>query len=112
MADFEAIPDFQFVTEKKYDTLITQFENGVEQRRARRSNPIQEFTLQFRNRPQADLDEVVTLFDTSKGSLSAFTWLNPEDATEYTVRFKEDSFKKMLKHYGIFDFEFTLVTVL
>ena len=112
MADFELPPDFQFSSESKYDTLVTAFENGVEQRRARRSSAIKEFTLQFRNRSQDDLDVVEALFNSKKGALTSFTWLNPEDNVEYSVRFKEDSFKKTLKHYGIFDFEFALTMVL
>lgn len=112
MADLELSPDYQFQTTKKYDTLITSFESGVEQRRAKRANPVTEFTLQFRNRAAADLTTIDNLFAAQKGAFTTFTWLNPEDSVTYTVRFKEDSFRKVLVHYGIWDFEFTLTTVL
>jgi uncharacterized protein (TIGR02217 family) len=112
MADFTLAPDFQLETKPVYNTLVTQFENGIEQRRAKRSGSITEYGLQYRNRPASELATVKTLFNTKKGSLTAFTWTNPEDSTDYTVRFKEDSLSWRLKAFGLYDFDFTLVAVL
>jgi phage-related protein len=112
MADLTLAPDFQFATVRKFDTLITNFENGVEQRRAKRVSPICEYTLQYRNRTSSDLSTIKTLFNNKYGAYTSFTWTNPEDSTDYTVRFKEDSLKYTYKSYGIWDFEFTLITVL
>lgn len=112
MADFTLAPDFQLETKPTYNTLITQYENGVEQRRATRSSPITEFRLSYRNRNSTDLATVMNLFASKKGALTSFVWTNPEDSVDYTVRFKEDSLTKVLKAYGLWDFDFTLVVVL
>jgi phage-related protein len=112
VADFTLAPDFVFEEKPQYNTLITNFENGVEQRRPTRSTAIREWTLQYRNRSSADMQTVLDLFNSKKGAYTAFDWTNPEDSVDYTVRFKEDSLTKTMKHYGIYDFQFVLVEVL
>lgn len=112
MADLELAPDFAFAKKTNYDTIISEFENGIEQRRPRRTNKIREWNLQFRNRPASEVATIQTLFDANKGAYSSFTWLNPQDAATYTVRFKEDSFEHRNHAPGFYDFDFTLVEVI
>lgn len=111
-SDLVLKPDFPLETEVNFDTLITKFENGVEQRRPRRSNSIKTWTLSFKNRDTTDMNTILTLYNAKKGAYTAFTWDNPEDSTTYTVRFKEDSFKRQYHHYGLWDFSFELIQVL
>ena len=112
MADLEHKPDFAFPKRTKYVTFVSEFENGSEQRRSRRENALKEWTLRYRNQSQDVVDDIQDLFDTKKGSFATFSWLNPNDSVEYTVRFKEDVFEPTLIAYGLYDFEFSLVQVL
>lgn len=112
MADLELNPDYVFDETPQYKTLISDFENGAEQRRAKRSTAITEYRLVYKNRTQADLDTITALFNTNKGALTAFTWTHPISSTDFTVRFKEDSLTYSNSNYLLYDFQFTLVTVL
>lgn len=111
-SDLTLNSDYTLETTPSYKTLVSTFENGVEQRRAKRASVIREWRLEYRNRSSADLGTIRTLFNSKYGALTSFTWDNPEDSTTYTVRFKEDSFTYAYKSYGIYDFSFTLVEVL
>lgn len=112
MADFSLAPDFVFTKKGTYDTIISQFENGVEQRRPRRTNTIREWTLQYRNRPASEVATIQTMFDSVKGAYNSFTWTNPLDSVDYNVRFKEDTLDVSAKAYNVYDVEFSLVEVL
>lgn len=111
MADFSLAPDFVFHKKTNWDTLVSRFENGVEQRRARWGTAVKEWKLEYKNRPASEVTTVQTLFDNSKGAYSSFTWTNPVDSQEYTVRFKEDSLDVQAKAYGVYDFAFELIEV-
>ena len=111
MADLSLKPDFTFVKKGNYKTIISEFENGVEQRRPRWGATLREWQLQFRNRSASDVSTIQTLFDTKLGAYASFTWTNPLDSVDYTVRFKEDSFEVFNTAYGIYDFQFALVEV-
>jgi phage-related protein len=118
MADLTLAPDYVLETMPQFKTLISQFENGVEQRRPQRSQWIREFKLTYKNRYYADMNTILTLFSSKQGAFQSFTWVNPEDGSTYTVRFKEDSFTRQLKagasntSSAIYDFSFTLIEVL
>ena len=103
MADFTYLPDFVLVENKEYKTLISKFENGTEQRRGKWSSPLHTFNLQFKNRTQAEMEDLKAFFSDKEGMLDAFTWENPIDSTEYTVRFKEDGFTAELVAYQIYN---------
>lgn len=112
MSDLTLKPDFVFESTPEYSTIVTTFENGVEQRRPRRASAIPTWTLNFKNRNATDMNTILTLFNAKQGSYLSFTWDNPEDGNTYTVRFKQDSLKRSYKFYGIWDFSFELVQVL
>ena len=109
--DFPITPDFPVIETVRCSTIVSDFENGVEQRRSKWSTPLREFDLTFKNRPQADYDALVAFFVAKLGSFSTFTFDNPNDGDTYTCRFKEDTFRASLKHYQIYDMEATLVEV-
>jgi phage-related protein len=105
-------PDYVFDENPQYKTLISQFENGAEQRRAKRSSAITEYKLVYKNRTATDLGTITTLFNSKKGTLTSFTWTHPISASTLTVRFKEDSLTYSNTSYGLYDFEFNLVSIL
>ena len=111
MSDFTYLPDFLIDEAVEYKTLISEFENGAEQRRRKWANPLSKWTLRFNNRTLDEMTAVRDFFKNKAGSLAAFTWTNPNDSVEYTVRFAEDSFKFSRKAYGIYDFEFDFIEV-
>ena len=111
MADFELPSGYDFEETPQYKTIISQFENGAEQRRAKRSGAITEYKLVYKNISQADIDTIIALHNTSKGALSSFTWLHPISAETITVRFKEDSLSYVCTSYGIYQCEFILITI-
>ena len=95
--------------EIKFKTLVTEFENGAEQRRSKWGAPLRKFTLSYTNRLAFELAQVRDLFLLKLGAASEFTWTNPNDNVEYSVRFQEDSFKFSNKAYGVYDFDVSLV---
>lgn len=118
MSDLNILPEFPIKTTPAFQTLISQFENGVEQRRAKRANPIYSWDLVFKNRQAADLSTLWTLFIAKLGPLTAFTWTDPDPNsptynTQFNVRFKDDStFIYQVNAYNLYDITFTIVQVL
>ncbi len=111
MSDLSSAPDYVYDEEIQFKTLISQFENGYEQRRAKWANPLRKFTLVYNNRTSSELSTLRTLFTTKLGAATSFTWTNPNDSTEYTVRFDADSFKYSNKAYGVYDVSFSVIQV-
>jgi uncharacterized protein (TIGR02217 family) len=110
-SDFTLAPDYTFETTKEYKTLVSEFENGVEQRRQKWSAQRRSWKLVYRNRSSSDLSTINTLFDNKKGMATSFTWDNPIDSTTYTVRFKADSLSYSTDYYGLYNIEFELIEV-
>jgi phage-related protein len=67
--------------------------------------------LRFQHRTKTEMESVRDFFMGKYGALTSFTWTNPNDSVEYTVRFVEDSFKFVLKAYQVYDFEFDFIEV-
>lgn len=109
MSDFSTTPDFTFDETPQFATLITEFENGVEQRRNKRANPVRKWHLVFKNRTKAEYETVRDFYISKKGAYTAFTWTNPNDTTEYTVRFGADSLTFSNHQPLIYNFEFDLI---
>lgn len=111
MSEFSYLPDSVIDEAVEYKTLISEFENGAEQRRRKRLNPLAKWTLRFSNRTHPEMTEVRDFFKSKFGAFMAFTWTNPNDSVEYTVRFIEDSFQFSRKAYGVYDFECEFIEV-
>ena len=112
MADFTYTPDFVVVENKEYRTLVSKFENGAEQRRGKWNSPLHSFKLQFKNRPHAEMENIKTFFSNKEGALTPFTWENPIDSIEYTVRFKEDSLIVELIAYQLYNIALEFIEVI
>ena len=109
--DLPVVPDFPVLETIRHNTLVSEFENGFEQRRSKWASPLREFSLSWKNRSQADYDSLSAFFNTKLGAFGTFTFESPNDSAEYTVRFKEDSFRTSLKAYQIYDMEAVLIEV-
>lgn len=72
---------------------VVQFEDTTEQRALRTSTPIREFQVTTRPLTVTERAALKTFYySTVTGSLGRFTWTNPEDGIQYTVKFKDKSF--------------------
>lgn len=111
MSDFTYDVDRVVEEEIKYNTLVTQFENGYEQRRRKWANPLRMFKLQCKFRTQTEMENLRDFFTGKYGSYTSFTWTNPNDSTEYTVRYDEDSLKIERVAYQIYNASFNFVEV-
>jgi len=112
MSDFAYTPDFVFTEMVHFKTLVSEFENFTEQRRSVVANPRRMFTLKFRNRTKADMENVRDFFIAKKGEYAQFTWTNPNDSVEYNVRFDKDSSKFDNKAYEVYDFDIKFIEVI
>jgi phage-related protein len=111
MADF-TLTNYSKVEEIiEFKTLVTRFENGSEQRRNKWGNPLKTFRLSYQNRPESEVDSLKTFFEEKKGAYTAFTFDNPNDETEYNVRFASDSLEVKRVAYDVYDFSFDLKEV-
>ncbi len=111
MSDFTYLPDFLIDEAVEYKTLVSEFENGAEQRRRKWASLQSSVTLRCNYRTLTEMSEVRDFFKGKAGVFTSGTWTNPNDSVEYIVRFAEDSFKLSRKAYGVYDFEFDFIEV-
>lgn len=111
MSDFNYLPDFIFEESLEYKTMVSEFENGIEQRRRKWSKPQKKWLLRFSNKSKQDMQAVRDFFKSKYGAFYPFVWENPNDGIAYTVRFDKDSFKFNLKAYEVYDFELEFIEV-
>lgn len=112
MSSLSLAPDFVFTEGNKTSTIIQEAENGVEQRRARRSQVQRVFKLQYRTRPASEFSTIQSLFSGTLGPYDTFTFTNPNDSVTYTCRFEEDSLEFKEVSPGWYDFDFNIIQVL
>jgi len=106
MDKFIWIPDNTIETEVQFDTIVSEFDLGYEERINRRDIPLNRFVLYFKNRAQSEILEIRDFFKTQKGKTKAFYWENPDDSVLYTVRFDTDSLKDTRKAFNVYDMSF------
>lgn len=112
MSDFNWLPDFVFEETLEYKTLISEFENGSEQRRRKWSRPHKKWQLRFSNKTKQEMEAVRSFYANRYGAFLPFVWENPNDGVSYTVRFGSDSFKFGLKAFEVYDFEIEFLEVI
>lgn len=108
---FSFVPDNAIPENIEYNTLVSEFENGSEQRRSKRDNPKREWTLVFTLRTRTDMLSFKSFFNARKGKLEAFYWTNPDDNTQRLVRFKEDNLAIEKLHYDLYNYSIQVVEV-
>jgi hypothetical protein len=67
MSEFTFLPDFVFEETLEYKTLISEFENGAEQRRRKWAAPLHKWHLRFSNRVKGDMQAVREFFKSKYG---------------------------------------------
>lgn len=94
-----------------YSVLVSDFENGTEQRRLRHSNKVIGFKIRTPVLTYAQQLEYRNFFISKYGSLTSFTFTSPFDNAEYNVRFVENTFKNSFNN-GIYQisFEFKVIS--
>ena len=111
MSDFSTAPDYPVQEQVNFNTLVSKMENGYEQRRAKWPNGIRKFTLSFSNRPASEFQTIRDFYIAKLGEYSTFTWTNPNDSVEYTVRFDEGGFKADRISYDAYNIQCTFIEV-
>ena len=94
----------------EFNTLITQFESGREQRRSK-GEPRRRWKLQFR-KDQDVANEIWDFYLARRGSYEAFEWRNPLDNQTYTVRFAHDNLDRTVMWKMVYQFGIELVEVI
>ena len=112
MSDLSLQPDLTLLETPEFDTIVTEYESGVEQKRARRAGSKRKWRLVYKKRPSADMETIRDLFLAKKGKLTPFTWTNTNDSVEYTVAFGEDNFEFEYEGYEKYNFSIKLGQVL
>lgn len=112
MADFTIAPDYVIEEEPTFDTTVTEFESGSEQRQGLRGSALRRWKLKFFNRAQTEFEAVRSFFLGKKGRNTSFLWENPFDEVEYLVRFADDNYVYQLKSPEVYDFSFSFQQVL
>ncbi|MBU1077087.1 MAG: DUF2460 domain-containing protein [Spirochaetes bacterium] len=96
MATFPAAPKPQFISSYSvgWKTLITTFESGKEQRRAKWGSSKTMFTLVFNALTKANAETLRDFHIARQGSFESFSYVNPMETgtPTYTVRFLDDGF--------------------
>ncbi|NQU44506.1 DUF2460 domain-containing protein [bacterium] len=67
--------------------LVSAFENGAEQRRARHEQNLLGFTLESTNLTKTQMQAYRAFYEARGGMEETFTFTSPFDDTAYTVRF-------------------------
>lgn len=104
-------PQFVFTYGPEFKTLVTDFESGKEQRRQKWSTDRKRFHLVYNAIPASTASSILTEFESNKGAYSTFTWTNPADTTQYTVRFVEDSLQLQYVTTTVVRLEFDFIEV-
>jgi len=104
-------PDFIFEENIRHSTLVSNFENGAEQRRAKWASPKRFFKLNYKYRSKVDYETMRTFVLARSGSYDSFLWVNRADGNTYAVRFLDDGFKVVETDYHKYSFTVTLKEV-
>ena len=78
MADWDVTwkPGHGHSFQPEYDTLISPYEDGGEQRRRKRTRPKYRFFLSYNNRDNAVIDAIVAFFEARYGAYESFNYPN------------------------------------
>lgn len=112
MSDFAYVPDKAINEKVQFETDISTFSRFKEQRQNKVDDSRRQWGLVYDTRTQAEMEEVRDSFITKKGAYGSFTWTNPNDSVEYTVRYLKDTFDFDRIGFQIYDFSFSFQQVL
>lgn len=110
-AYFLWVPDMSQVHEEiHFNTLITTFETGREQRRSK-GRPRRTWTLRFR-RDEVDANEIWDFYVARQGAFEQFLFVSPLDNKTYNVRFADDNLSRDVLWRAVYNFGLTLIEVI
>jgi uncharacterized protein (TIGR02217 family) len=92
MASFPTTPKavYSFTKEVEFKTLISQFENGVEQRRNKWSQGKRQFTVLFDLLSPTNMGYLYDFYVARKGSYESFVYIDPITSSSVDCRFVDD----------------------
>jgi phage-related protein len=111
MSDYAYVADNVMEEEIKFSTLISDSESGYEERRSKRANPLRRFILTHSIMTLTEKDAIKNFFIAEKGAYGSFTWTNPNDSVEYTVRFESDTLKIKRQAFNVFTIQVSFMEV-
>lgn len=94
-----------------YNVLVSEAENGSEQRRLRHDRALIGFKIKTPVLTKTQMQTYRTFMIGKYGALTSFTFTSPFDDVEYTVRFEANSFRTTYQS-GVFQSSFELKRVL
>lgn len=87
MSDLTLPPSYVLIEEPEFHIARSQFENMATQVRSISQTSSTKWRLRYENQTQSEFETFIAFFKSKKGPAISFTWTNPNDDTEYTVRF-------------------------
>ena len=104
--------NYPFDEEIIFNTLVSTYENWVEQRRLKSSQGRRIWKLNFYPITLAESIDIYDFFSARHGNYEQFKFTNPLDSIKYDVRFVEGSLKRSRMHYSTFKVELQLLEIL
>lgn len=86
-------PNYGIEKEPVFSTEIIEYGGAIEQRIAHWAGARHRFRISFNNITKDEADALYNFFIARQGAAEPFRWTNPEDSTEYIVRFAIDRIK-------------------
>lgn len=98
-----------YLEETRFKILTSPMENGAVQKRNKWHTNQKVFTINFKANTKAEALEIRDYFISNEGSYDTFTFTEPLESTEYTVRFEKDSLKIERENFGTFNITINLI---
>lgn len=90
--------------------VSSDFDAAPEQRRDKwRGKVKHKFQIKFEHNTKSEIEAIRDFFVDKNGPHESFTFTNPNDSIDYTVRFDGDSFKIERRGYDDYNAEVTLI---
>lgn len=89
LGDYPLIFDLFGLYSLEFSTAIQEKEDGTEKRLCLANLPIKVFQGSHIGLTSTQLDTLLDFFDTKKGQLTTFSYIDPVHSVTYTVRFRE-----------------------
>ena len=86
-------PNYGIEKDPEFSTQIIEYGGAVEQRIVRWADARHHFRISFNNITKDEADALYNFFLARQGAAEPFVWTNPEDNTQYIVRFAIDRIK-------------------
>ena len=86
----ELIPSYGIKKIPLFQTEIIDYGGATEQRIARWAGVRHRFKISFNGLTKDEADALYDFYIARKGAFEPFRWTNPEDNTQYIVRFEKD----------------------